>query len=137
MNAPAVFPNIALVYTFLSSRELVGRQTLSSHTHWAIADHRLFAPRLEIRTAGSTQAHQRTCTANRTGLHCGALTSNCHVRVGAILGRGTGQSHRPLIVGPHRMLEQVREIIVRSSIEDDVPAMIAIYTHHIQRGLAL
>jgi phosphinothricin acetyltransferase len=26
-------------------------------------------------------------------------------------------------------------IIVRSSTEDDVPAMLAIYTHHIQRGL--
>ncbi len=33
------------------------------------------------------------------------------------------------------MLEQVREIIVRPSTEDDVPAMIAIYEHHIQRGL--
>jgi L-amino acid N-acyltransferase YncA len=33
------------------------------------------------------------------------------------------------------MLEQVREITVRPSTEDDVPAMIAIYEHHIQRGL--
>jgi L-amino acid N-acyltransferase YncA len=33
------------------------------------------------------------------------------------------------------MLEQVRNITVRPSTEDDVPAMIAIYTHHIQRGL--
>jgi L-amino acid N-acyltransferase YncA len=32
------------------------------------------------------------------------------------------------------MLER-SNIIVRSSTEDDVPAMLAIYTHHIQRGL--
>jgi len=32
------------------------------------------------------------------------------------------------------MLERPN-IIVRSSTEDDVPAMLAIYTHHIQRGL--
>ena len=32
------------------------------------------------------------------------------------------------------MLER-SNIIVRSSTEDDVPAMVAIYTHHIQRGL--
>lgn len=33
------------------------------------------------------------------------------------------------------MLEKAREIIVRTSTEDDVPAMLAIYAHHIQRGL--
>jgi len=33
------------------------------------------------------------------------------------------------------MLETLREIIVRPSVEDDVPAMLAIYIHHIQRGL--
>src|SRR5271165_2992715 len=33
------------------------------------------------------------------------------------------------------MLERPRDIVVRSSVEDDVPAMLAIYTHHIQRGL--
>jgi L-amino acid N-acyltransferase YncA len=33
------------------------------------------------------------------------------------------------------MLERPREVVVRPSAEDDVPAMIAIYTHHIQRGL--
>ena len=27
------------------------------------------------------------------------------------------------------------DIVVRGSVEDDVPAMLAIYTHHIQRGL--
>jgi L-amino acid N-acyltransferase YncA len=32
-------------------------------------------------------------------------------------------------------LENLREIIVRTSTEDDVAAMIAIYAHHIQRGL--
>jgi L-amino acid N-acyltransferase YncA len=32
-------------------------------------------------------------------------------------------------------LEKPREITVRSSTEDDVPAMLAIYAHHIQRGL--
>jgi L-amino acid N-acyltransferase YncA len=32
-------------------------------------------------------------------------------------------------------LDKTREIIVRPSIEDDVPAMLAIYAHHIQRGL--
>jgi len=32
-------------------------------------------------------------------------------------------------------LEKPRDIIVRSSTEDDVPAMLAIYAHHIQRGL--
>ena len=63
------------------------------------------------------------------------LTSNCHAQVGAISGRGAAQLRRPPSIGPHRMLEQVREIIVRSSVEDHVPAMIAIYTHHIQRGL--
>jgi L-amino acid N-acyltransferase YncA len=30
---------------------------------------------------------------------------------------------------------KVREIVVRPSTEDDVPAMLAIYAHHIQRGL--
>jgi L-amino acid N-acyltransferase YncA len=33
------------------------------------------------------------------------------------------------------MLETMSEIVVRPSIEDDVPAMLAIYSHHIQRGL--
>ena len=33
------------------------------------------------------------------------------------------------------MLERPRDIVVRSSAEDDVPAMLAIYMHHIQRGL--
>src|SRR5262245_8685725 len=33
------------------------------------------------------------------------------------------------------MLERPRKIIVRTSVEDDVPAMLAIYVHHIQRGL--
>jgi GNAT superfamily N-acetyltransferase len=33
------------------------------------------------------------------------------------------------------MPETPREIIVRPSVEDDVPAMLAIYIHHIQRGL--
>jgi phosphinothricin acetyltransferase len=33
------------------------------------------------------------------------------------------------------MLERPSDIIVRTSTEDDVPAMLAIYTHHIQRGL--
>jgi L-amino acid N-acyltransferase YncA len=32
-------------------------------------------------------------------------------------------------------LDKPREIIVRPSTEDDVPAMLAIYAHHIQRGL--
>jgi L-amino acid N-acyltransferase YncA len=32
-------------------------------------------------------------------------------------------------------LTNLREIIVRTSTEDDVAAMIAIYAHHIQRGL--
>ena len=31
--------------------------------------------------------------------------------------------------------EKAREIVVRPSTEDDVPAMLAIYAHHIQRGL--
>ena len=31
--------------------------------------------------------------------------------------------------------EKAREIAVRPSTEDDVPAMLAIYAHHIQRGL--
>ena len=30
---------------------------------------------------------------------------------------------------------KAREIVVRASTEDDVPAMLAIYAHHIQRGL--
>lgn len=33
------------------------------------------------------------------------------------------------------MTEGDAEIVVRTSREDDVPAMIAIYTHHIRRGL--
>jgi L-amino acid N-acyltransferase YncA len=33
------------------------------------------------------------------------------------------------------MLETISEIVVRPSVEDDVPAMLAIYSHHIQRGL--
>lgn len=33
------------------------------------------------------------------------------------------------------MLEAPREIMVRPSVEDDVPAMLGIYIHHIQRGL--
>src|ERR1700730_13987067 len=33
------------------------------------------------------------------------------------------------------MLDKSRAITVRSSTEDDVPAMLAIYAHHIQRGL--
>jgi L-amino acid N-acyltransferase YncA len=33
------------------------------------------------------------------------------------------------------MLERPRDVVVRSSVEDDVPAMLAIYMHHIQRGL--
>jgi L-amino acid N-acyltransferase YncA len=33
------------------------------------------------------------------------------------------------------MLEKSSEIIVRPSVEDDVSAMLAIYSHHIQRGL--
>lgn len=32
-------------------------------------------------------------------------------------------------------LDKAHDIIVRPSAEDDVPAMLAIYTHHIQRGL--
>ncbi len=32
-------------------------------------------------------------------------------------------------------LEKSRDIVVRPSTEDDVPAMLAIYAHHIQRGL--
>jgi L-amino acid N-acyltransferase YncA len=32
-------------------------------------------------------------------------------------------------------LDKPREIIVRPSTDDDVPAMLAIYAHHIQRGL--
>ena len=32
-------------------------------------------------------------------------------------------------------LDHLREIIVRTSTEDDVAAMLAIYAHHIQRGL--
>jgi L-amino acid N-acyltransferase YncA len=32
-------------------------------------------------------------------------------------------------------LDKTGEIIVRTSTEDDVPAMLAIYAHHIQRGL--
>jgi hypothetical protein len=32
-------------------------------------------------------------------------------------------------------LDHLREIIVRPSTEDDVAAMLAIYAHHIQRGL--
>ena len=31
--------------------------------------------------------------------------------------------------------EKAREIVVRTSTEDDVPAMLAIYAYHIQRGL--
>lgn len=34
------------------------------------------------------------------------------------------------------MTEGAAEIVVRQSREDDVPAMMAIYTHHIRRGLA-
>jgi len=33
------------------------------------------------------------------------------------------------------MVEKPSEIIVRPSVEDDVSAMLAIYSHHIQRGL--
>jgi phosphinothricin acetyltransferase len=33
------------------------------------------------------------------------------------------------------VLDKAKEIIVRTSTEDDVPAMLAIYAHHIQRGL--
>ena len=33
------------------------------------------------------------------------------------------------------MLEKTRDIIVRPSTEADLPAMLAIYTHHIQRGV--
>src|SRR5262249_9115368 len=33
------------------------------------------------------------------------------------------------------MVEKLSEIIVRPSVEDDVSAMLAIYSHHIQRGL--
>jgi len=33
------------------------------------------------------------------------------------------------------MSGKAREIVVRPSTEDDVPAMLAIYAHHIQRGL--
>jgi L-amino acid N-acyltransferase YncA len=33
------------------------------------------------------------------------------------------------------MVEKPSEIIVRPSVEDDVAAMLAIYSHHIQRGL--
>ena len=33
------------------------------------------------------------------------------------------------------MLEMPSDITVRSSVEDDVSAMLAIYSHHIQRGL--
>jgi L-amino acid N-acyltransferase YncA len=33
------------------------------------------------------------------------------------------------------MLDKPREVVVRTSTEEDVPAMLAIYTHHIQRGL--
>lgn len=33
------------------------------------------------------------------------------------------------------MLDKSPDILVRPSTEDDVPAMLAIYTHHIQRGL--
>jgi len=33
------------------------------------------------------------------------------------------------------MLETRSEIVVRSSVEDDVSAMLAIYSHHTQRGL--
>ncbi len=32
-------------------------------------------------------------------------------------------------------LDNFRDIVVRPSTEDDVPAMLAIYAHHIQRGL--
>ena len=32
-------------------------------------------------------------------------------------------------------VERPLDIIVRPSTEDDVPAMLAIYAHHIQRGL--
>jgi phosphinothricin acetyltransferase len=32
-------------------------------------------------------------------------------------------------------IDKLRDIVVRSSTEDDVPAMLAIYAHHIQRGL--
>src|SRR5271155_2171387 len=32
-------------------------------------------------------------------------------------------------------LDSLREIIVRASTEDDVAAMLAIYAHHVQRGL--
>ena len=37
--------------------------------------------------------------------------------------------------GRHTALEPPHDIIVRASTEDDVPAMLAIYAHHIQRGL--
>ena len=33
------------------------------------------------------------------------------------------------------MLDKPHEVLVRTSNEDDVPAMLAIYTHHIQRGV--
>jgi L-amino acid N-acyltransferase YncA len=33
------------------------------------------------------------------------------------------------------MMLDKREVVVRTSTEEDVPAMLAIYTHHIQRGL--
>jgi L-amino acid N-acyltransferase YncA len=32
-------------------------------------------------------------------------------------------------------LEKTRDIVVRPSTDDDVPAMLAIYAHHVQRGL--
>jgi L-amino acid N-acyltransferase YncA len=32
-------------------------------------------------------------------------------------------------------IDKLRDIVVRPSTEDDVPAMLAIYAHHIQRGL--
>src|ERR1700686_3889833 len=36
---------------------------------------------------------------------------------------------------PAPMLEKTSNIIVRASTEADLPAMLAIYAHHIQRGL--
>jgi L-amino acid N-acyltransferase YncA len=50
------------------------------------------------------------------------------------VGRGADEPADRLQAGG-AMLETLSEIIVRPSVEDDVSAMLAIYNHHIQRGL--
>jgi L-amino acid N-acyltransferase YncA len=76
-----------------------------------------------------------------------ALTQNCYMKLASPHERSaTGHAHaisrtqedgadRPEAQRRGNMLDKLQQVLVRPSTENDVPAMLAIYAHHIQRGL--